>query len=190
MSAFFERLTQPFGGAVFGPMMMPLAIGSSVLGTAIGAAGTLAAGQSAKQLGQYQQQEYLQQADTDTAVGQRKMLEEQRQGQLVQSTLQARGAASGVSGTSNSVLNLGRQIAGRTEYNSLMALSAGQDQAAGLVGMGNAAAYSGDLRQIGSEYSAVGTLAGGAGGILRQLGGPYGGFGGGYGGYGGGYGYA
>lgn len=157
------------GFLAFDPITMTaLSIGSTLVATGVGAAGTLAAGQNSEALGRYQNQEYQQQADTATATGQRAMLEERRKTALVESTLTARAAAQGGSPTAPSTLALGRQIAGRGEYNALMDLSQGENQAAGLKGEGQAAEYSGELANEGDVYSAAGTIAGGAGSMLRN----------------------
>ena len=158
-----SRLLNFYEMAAFGPAMLPLALASTVASAGIGAAGTIAAGNNAAAMGRYQNQEYTQQAETATATGQRAMLEERRKTGLVESTLQARAAGGGGSATSNSTLNLSRQIAGRGEYNALMDLSQGQNQAAGLTNMGQAAQYGGNIAKTGDMYSAAGTIAGGAG---------------------------
>jgi hypothetical protein len=174
--------------ALFGPALAPIALGGSLLTSAIGAGmsagGSLAAGANAQQMGQFQQQEYQQQGDSAVATAQRSMLEQQRQTKVVQSQLQARAAGDGGSATSGSVLNVSSQIAGRGEYNSLMDLSQGQNQAAGLTNMGDAALYQGNLANAMSKYSAAGSIAGGAGSMfstLSRFGSGGGGFGGGIG---------
>jgi hypothetical protein len=141
----------------------------SAVGASVGAMGTLASGKNAAAMGQYQQQEYGVQADEATATAQRQMMEQQRETRLVQSTLTARAAGSGASASAPSVISLGSQIAGRGEYNALMSLSQGENQAAGLTSMGRAAAYGGSIAEEGSRYAAVGTLAGGAGSMFRTL---------------------
>lgn len=173
--------------AAAGPALSVAGTVASLAGAAVGAGGAMAAGQNAAALGRYQQAEYVQQAETATAMGQRGMLEQRRQAGLVQSTLQARAAASGVDPTSGSVLNLSGNIAKRGEYNALMSLSEGENQAAGLYNQGEAASYQGQLTQQADKYAAVGTVASGVGSMFRSLSfsNPYGG----YGGYGGGYGY-
>jgi hypothetical protein len=171
MSAI-SRFTNFWEFAVFGPLMAAapaLSMAATGIGAGISAAGTLAAGANAQQMGQFQQQEYEQQAETATATGQRAMLEDQRQGQIVGSQLQARAAASGASATSPSTINLAGRIAGRSEYDSLMNLSQGENQAAGLTNMGDAAKYQGDLSEAMAPWSAAGTLAGGAGSMFRTL---------------------
>lgn len=169
MSATFDRLLNFYETAASGPAMLPLALASTIASAGIGAAGTLAAGNNAAAMGQYQNQEYQQQAETATATGQRAMLEERRKTGLVESSLQARAAGAGGTATDPSVLGLGSQIAKRGEYNALMDLSQGQNQAAGLENQGSAAVYGGKIAKIGDEWSAAGTLAGGAGSFARTL---------------------
>jgi hypothetical protein len=143
--------------------------GSALAGGGIGAIGNIMAGNNAAAMGQYQAQELNQQGETATATGQRAMLEERRKTGLVESSLQARAAGSGGTSTDPSVLGLGRQIAQRGEYNALMDLSQGQNQAAGLQNQASAAQYGGQIGQQGDQWSAAGTLAGGAGSFARSL---------------------
>lgn len=150
----------------FDPLTM-ISLAATAASTAIGAAGSIAAGDNAAAMGLHQQQEYAQQAETATATAQRSMLEERRKTGLVESTLQARAAGGGGSATSPTALGLGRQIAGRGEYNALMDLSAGQDQSAGLTNQGNTAAYGGQIAKEGDDLSAIGTIAGGAGSFAQ-----------------------
>ena len=164
-----SRLTNFYETAVFGPLMMPLALASTVISAGVGAAGTLAAGNNAVAMGQYQAKEYEQQGETATATAQRAAEEERRKTGLVESTLQARAAGGGASATAPSTLNVAGDIARRGEYNALMDLSQGENQQSGLTNMGQAAQYSGKIAQIGDTYSALGTIAGGAGSFARTL---------------------
>jgi len=195
MSRTFDRLLSFSETAAFDPITLGvMGAVTSLAGAAVGAAGTMAAGANAKAMGEYQQKEAMQQAESSTAMGQRQMEEQRRQTRLVQSTLQARAAASGVDATSPSVLNLSGNIAKRGEYNALMSLSEGQNQAAGLYNQGEAAKYQGEITQQSDTLSAAGTMASGVGSMFRSLSlsNPYSGYstpmklqGGGYaGGYG------
>ena len=151
------------GGAVFDPITMTIAsIATTAIGTAVSAAGAMAAGQNAQAMGNFQQQEYAQQGENDIATSQRKMLEQQRRTQLVQSTLIARGAGNGENTSVGSDVKLSSDIAGRGTYNSLMDLSQGQNAAAGLTNMGSAAKYQGDLTDAMAPYAAIGDVASGA----------------------------
>lgn len=150
-----------------GPLLLPLALASTVASTVIGAAGSISAGKNAEAMGRYQREEYQQQAQAATAIGQRSMLEDRRKTGLVESSLQARAAGNGGTATSGTALGLASDIAGRGEYNALMDLSQGENQAAGLTNQGEAAAYGGKIAKIGDMYSAAGTIAGGVGSFAK-----------------------
>jgi hypothetical protein len=172
MSAIFELarargLTDSLmaGGAVFGPLAIA-SMALTALGTGISAAGSIAAGQNAAALGQFQQKEYGEQAMNDVATSQRKMLDEQRKGKEIQSQLVARAAGNGLNPSVGSVVGLSSQIAGRSTYNSLMDLSQGRNAAAGLTNMGSAARYQGDLTNSLAPMEAIGTIASGAGSMF------------------------
>ena len=103
--------------------------------------------------------------------------------------------AVGVDATSPSVLNLSGNIAKRGEYNALMSLSEGENQAAGLYNQGQGAAYQGKLTNESDKWGAAGTMISGVGSMFRSLSmsNPYSGYGGtpmqlAGGGYAGGYG--
>lgn len=168
----------------FDPVTMTaISLGATAAGTIAGGAGALSAGQNAQAMGRYQNLEYTQQAETATATGQRAMIDERRKTSLLESTVQARAAAGGGSATAPSTLNIQRNIAGRGEYSALMDLSQGENQAAGLTNMGQAARYGGQIAEIGDDYSAAGTIAQGAGSFASTYGRatgripPYGGYG-------------
>lgn len=166
MSAIFDlstgRLSIGLSHIAFGPILGIASLAAGAIGTAVSAAGTIAAGQNAEELGQFQQREYAEQAMGDVATSQRKMLEQRRNTSLVQSQLQARAAGAGLNPAVGSTDKLSGDIAGRGEYNSLMDLSAGRDAAAGLTNMGDAAKYEGDLKESMAPTAALGTIAGGA----------------------------
>jgi hypothetical protein len=153
------------GGAVFDPLTMA-AMAMTAIGTGISAAGTIAAGQNAEAMGQFQQKEYAEQGMNDVATSQRKMLDQQRTGKMVQSQLVARAAGAGLNPSVGSVVGLSSQIAGRSTYNSLMDLSQGRNAAAGLTNMGDAARYQGDLTNSVAPMEAIGTIASGAGSMF------------------------
>ena len=86
-------------------------------------------------------------------------------------------AAGGGGATDNTVLNLGRQIAGRTEYESLLDMYKGENAAIGLEDAANAAIYQGKVAERGAQYKAAGygyqtqgTLAQSAGSMAQQFG--------------------
>lgn len=143
---------------------------TSLVGGLMGAQGAASAGANAEAEGKYEQEQYEQEAYTSVARAQRKMEETQHKGQLVQSTLQARGAGAGLSTGVGSVSQLSQQIAGRTTYSALSDLAAGQDQAAGYFNQGAAAKYRGDLALSQVPGEEFGSIAGAASSAFGSLG--------------------
>lgn len=157
--------------------MPPLALAAgvagaatSLVGGAVQAGGAAAQGSNALALGQYESAQYQQEADTSVARSQRKMQEQQRKGQLTQSTLVARAAGSGLNPSVGSVNVLGQQIAGRNTFASLSDLAAGEDVAAGYENQSNAALYQGELAKSMVPEEEIGAYAGGASSAFGTLG--------------------
>lgn len=151
----------------------PLTLGGMALGavgSGISAAGTLAGGKMAKQASQFEAAQLTNEGQTAVASSQRTMQEQQRKTGLVQSTLQARAAASGAGATDPTVLQVGQQIAGRGEQNSLMDLFEGQNRQSQYAGEAEGRLYSGEAAEMGSELGAAGTIAGGIGGMFQKFG--------------------
>ena len=104
----------------------------TVLGTVVSAVGTIAAGAAAARQANAQAaaQEHAariadQKAMQERAVAQRQAFENRREGRLATSTLIARAAASGASATDPTIINLGGDIAGRSEYLALSDMARG-----------------------------------------------------------------
>ncbi len=145
-------------------------IATSLYGASVTAQGYKDAAANAQALGQYQQSQYLEEGNTAVAEAQRAKEERERKGALVQSSLIARGAGSGIDVSTGSPNVLSQQIAGRSEYASLMDLSRGEDMAAGYTNMGAAAKYQADLKEslVGNETA--GAYANAASSIFGTLG--------------------
>jgi hypothetical protein len=108
-------------------------------------------------------------AQQERAASQRTALETVRKGELTQSMLINRAAASGAGTTDESVLSLGEQIAGRSEYDRLADMFRGEDMARGLEDQAKAARYEGATTAQGYRAQAqayklqgAATLASGA----------------------------
>lgn len=148
---------------------------------AITAAGTLAmgaasnqAGQAAQQAANFRAQQEDQAATEARAVAQRGAMEDRRKGDLLQSTLQARAAASGGGAADPTVINLGGGIEQRSEYDALFDMYKGENRARGLMDAatgdrysGAAAAAEGEAKQNASYLAAAGTILGSAGSAYR-----------------------
>jgi hypothetical protein len=105
----------------------------TVLGTMVSAVGTIAAGAAAARAANAQaaQQEHAarvadQKAMQERALAQRAAFEKRREGRLATSTLVARAAASGTSATDPTIIKLGGDIAGRSEYLALSDMARGE----------------------------------------------------------------
>ena len=176
-------------------MQLPfIMMGISALGTAVSAMGTIAGGNAQLQAGQSQQMAYdfrakqeEQAAQQARAEAQRTALDKRREGRFMQSKLIARAAMGGGGVDDPTTLNLGGDIAGRSEYDALIEMYKGENRARGLEDSaaadrmsGQAALAGGQAAQSASRYSAMGTIIGGAGSIFRtysQRNSPYLGFG-------------
>lgn len=136
---------------------------AGLAGTAISAFGQMQQGKAAQQNANYQAAQMEQQATQAKASSQRQAMEHQRQTSLVQSTLQARAAASGGGADDDTVVKLGSDIAGRGEEQALMDLYNGENTARGLDDSAAAKRVSGQAAQQGAQLSAYGTIASGIG---------------------------
>ncbi|MDT2024549.1 hypothetical protein [Methylocella sp. CPCC 101449] len=160
-----------YSGAAHAPLMLPAALALSAVGTGIGAASTIAAGNQAASDADYKARQLAQQAQESRAASQRQAMEFQRKTDLAGSTLQARAAASGAGATDPDVIRLGEDIAGRGKYQELMSLYQGENRARGLEDAASAAHVSGQAAQKGSYWKAAGTLASGFGSMAAKYGG-------------------
>ncbi len=162
-------------GAVFDPITAVTI--ASVAGGALSAAGTIVGGNAAADAGKAGQQaknfeavQLDQSAQESRAASQRTALEDRRKSKLLASTLQARAAASGGGAADQTVVDLGRDIAGRGEYEALTSMYTGENRARGLEDSamgarmtGEALLAEGKAKKKASYLSAAGTLIGSAG---------------------------
>ena len=161
-----------FGNADFGPPMAAVAMG----GAALSAAGTIAGGNNALASGRAQSQEALFQAkqsglnaSSDIAAAQRRSFDATQKTNLLASTATARAGASGVNaGVGSAAENVG-EIQQKGRYAAALDLWNGQNAATGELNRAQAATYQsaldligGQAAKVGSNYSAAGTIAGGA----------------------------
>lgn len=154
-----------------------VAVGASVVGAGVSAAGTIAGGNAAADAGvrgqqaqEFKAKQEEQAAQESRAVAQRSALDKRRQSTLLQSTLQARAAASGGGADDPGVLDLAGDIAGRGEYEALFDMFKGENRARGLedaaVGdrmTGDALFAEGQAKKSASKMAALGTIIGGVG---------------------------
>ena len=174
-----DRWLNPcFRGICFDPVTMTVA---TVAGGAMQAAGTImggnaaaSAGRAAQQAAYFRAAQEEQAAQESRAAAQRVALDKAREGRLLQSKLQANAAASGGGAADPTVIGLAGDIAGRSEYESLLEMYKGENRARGLedsaIGSrmsGDAAKAEGDAKRTASYFSAAGSIIGSAGSAYR-----------------------
>lgn len=159
------------------PLCGPLGAIAGVISAVAGVAGTLvsmqgaqAAAQSQKQAKEFEAAQRQQQAQESRAAAQRQALEHVRQGNIAQSSLQARAAASGAGASDETVIGLGEDLGGRSEYQRLMDIYTGENRARGYQDMATAARMEGDAALTAGKYRATGTLLSGIGSFADSAG--------------------
>lgn len=166
---------------VYDPTGGVLTAGLMLGGGLISAAGTLAGGNNAAQMGQMQAQEKEYEAAqdrensaADMAQGQRAGFEAGRKADMIKSTAIATAAANGVTTTTGSAVTNQAQIATRGKYAAAMDLWNGQNAATADLNKAAAAHYTGlmdiaggEMAKEGSEYSAAGTLMSAGGSAFK-----------------------
>lgn len=186
MGVVFEPLTATMtalsglasiGGTIAGMAGTAASAKTARMAGAVAQAGAQAEGENAVAAANYRAVQLRQQAQEARASQQRAALETQRKGSLAQSTLRARAAAGGGGATDNTVLNLTGQIAGRTEYESLIDMYKGENAARGLEDAAEAAIYGGKVAKQGAAFKAAGygyqtagTIAQSQGSMAQQFG--------------------
>lgn len=173
------------GVCVFDPgTMMGVTMGMTALSGGLSAAGTIAAGNTAKTAGQLQQLSDQYQADqlrenqgSEIGAAQRQMIETQQKAKLLTSAVEARGAAGGVDVGVGSPVAAAKSIASRGSYQAMMDLWNGQNRAVGLENQAKGLEFSGDVaqwegeqKQKQSRIDALATLAGSGANMAKTYG--------------------
>ncbi|MCK1501504.1 hypothetical protein [Bradyrhizobium sp. 188] len=164
--------------------LMGASMAMTAIGGGISAAGTLASGSAAETAGQMKQAAAYRQAEQETwnaagelGASQRKMLDTRLKTNLTESTLAARGAASGFDASKGSMLTGAGDIAQRGEFQALMDVFNGENARTGMLNKadairagGDADAWAGEATKDASYLSAAGTIAGSAGSMMKTYG--------------------
>ncbi len=159
-------------------------MGLSAIGTGLSASGTIAGGNAAAAAGQMQQQAANFQAAQDEenatqafASGQRQMLADQDKTRLALSTVRATAAGNGTDAGVGSPATIAGSIARRGSFNAAMDMFNGASAETGLLNKAAGERYTGEAEAIGgqeaqgaSDLAAWGTIAGGAGSMLKGYG--------------------
>lgn len=184
--SIFERYAP-----VFDPVTLTVAsLAATAAGAGVSAMGTIAAGDAAaaagvrnKQAMDFRAKQEEMAGQEARAAAQRVSLDKQREGTLLGSRLQARAAAGGGAADDPTVVDLGGDIAGRSEFESLLEMYKGENRARGYEDTamgsrmtGDALLEEGKQKQSASRMAALGTIIGGVGSMAKTAAGPKGGF--------------
>lgn len=149
--------------AFIGPALGAIGTIASIGGTVLGAAGSIQSANAQAAQAEAQARERQRQANEQRALAQREAIERDREQTLLQSTLQARAAASGGSGaTDPTVARLAGGIAKEGDYQRRGAIFEGESRASGLEAEAGIDRFrAGAIRRAGM-LEGFGTLLGGA----------------------------
>lgn len=144
---------------------------AQVVGSLVGAAGTIMGGNAANAAAKAQAKQYEAAAKQQRAIATRDMVNERRKGDLVASRAQARLAASGGDASDVTATGIQSDIAAETEYNALMALSDGETRARQLEYGGALTRFEGQQAKRASRFAAGATLLGSGVSMFDKYGG-------------------
>jgi len=164
----------------------------SMAGSAIGAAGTIGAAKANTAAARQQQWVDFNAAQMNQAVlnrqaseqryaGQQRAIQNDLQGQYMQSSLKANAAFGGGTATDPTVQQLGGDIQNVTSFQKALNMFTGESRARGLedegiagvyrvVNQGNMDVYKAEANERAAKASAMGSLIGSAGGLFNALG--------------------
>ena len=134
---------------------------ATIAGTAVTAAGTIAAGKNAEASAKFEAQQMEAKGKEEQAASQREADEYRRRKNLALSKLQSNSAASGFTATDPTALALADEISKYGTFQEQMANYGGASRRAGLEDQAAGRIMEGKAARRGSMYSAAGTILGG-----------------------------
>lgn len=142
-----------------------------LIGTIVSAAGTIAAGQAEKEQADYEAKQLDLKAQEEQAASQREAFEADKEKRLVVSRQQALAAASGLTASDPTVVDITSGTEAYGVYRSRMFRYGGEERATGLRAQAEGRRISGQAAAQGAMYSALGTVIGGFGSFFGKYGG-------------------
>lgn len=134
---------------------------ATIAGTAVSAAGTIAAGRAQQAAANFEAAQYEIKAQEERAAAQREQFALKRKKNLALSRLQSLSAASGFDPTGPTELDITGEIAQYGTFQEQMARYAGESRAQGLRDAAGASRATGLAQRRGASLSAIGTILGG-----------------------------
>lgn len=141
-----------------------------LIGTAVSAAGTIAAGQAKKDAADFQAEQLERQAAEERAASQREAAQKKKETDLLLSRQRAVASASNLGALDETVLDLAGDVAQEGAFQQGMIRYGGEERAKGRIVQAAASRMEGRAAQTGSYFSAAGTLMGGLGSFASDYG--------------------
>lgn len=141
-----------------------------LVGTAVSAAGTLAAGAAQKSAADFQAEQLEAQGKEERAAAQREEARAKKERDFVLSRQQTVAAASNLGALDETVLDLAGDVVQQSEVNQGMIRYGGEERAKGRRAQAASARLEGKAAQTGSFFGAAGTLMGGMGDFASDYG--------------------
>ena len=134
-----------------------------LVGTAVSAAGTIAAGSAQKSAAEFQAAQLEQQGKEEKAASQREAERVRKERDFILSRQQAVASASNLGALDETVQDLAGDVIQEGAYQEGMVRYGGEERAKGRRAQAAAARLEGKAAQTGSYFSAAGTILGGLG---------------------------
>lgn len=148
-----------------------VSVGSTLVGASMAQQGAKAQAKSEQAAAEYRAKQLEMKAQESRATSQRAALDTVKKGELAQSSLRARAAASGAGAGDESVLALGEQIAGQGEYERLMQMYSGENAAVGYTDAATSERYNGQAALAAGANKAKAIQIGAIGSVAQSVGG-------------------
>ena len=143
---------------------------ASVIGTVVSTVGALNEGKAAMQSARSANSQLEARAKEERAVAQRKSLEQQRRGRLLQSEGQAKVAAGGGTLDDVGVQDVMSEIGAESDYRSMLEIYEGEQRARGSEYQGQVALAEGKAAKSASRTKALGNVFSGASSFYSNYG--------------------
>lgn len=141
----------------------------SLIGTAVSAMGTIAAGKAQQAAANYEAKQLEIKGKEEAAAAQVESQEQERRKKLALSSLQAKAATSGYSATDPTNLAIADEIAKYGTLQEQMSTYGGQVRKEGRFSQAVARRMEGKAAAQGARLSAMGTILGGIGGMASRM---------------------
>lgn len=147
--------------------MAGLSLIAGLVGSAISAAGTIAAGKAQQESKEFEAKQLEIQGQEERAASQRDAERKRKEGNLILSRQQAVASASNLGALDETVQDLAGDVVQETEFQTGMIRYGGEERARGRRAQAAASRFEGANAKAGSKLAAAGTIIGGVGSFAK-----------------------